>query len=121
VVAASGSDYLGHDEANQPAAAPLARLDDPEPQCVYLGTVEAPDGRAAEAEAAGQFGLNDQQRKRLVLRGVLRGSTALTLRRARGLRAARLWIIQTKSVTTTHPARRFGAATTPAELPPAFA
>ena len=34
----------------------------------YLGTVEAANERAAEAVAAEQFHLNDQQRKRLVLR-----------------------------------------------------
>jgi hypothetical protein len=33
-----------------------------------LGTVEAPDERAAEVAAAAQFGLNDEQRKRLVVR-----------------------------------------------------
>jgi hypothetical protein len=34
---------------------------------VFLGTVEAPDNEAAGLAAAEQFGLNDQQRKRLVL------------------------------------------------------
>ena len=33
-----------------------------------LGTVEAPDERAAEAAAAGQFGLTAEQRRRLVVR-----------------------------------------------------
>jgi hypothetical protein len=33
-----------------------------------LGTVEAPDERAAEVAAAAQFGLNDEQRKRLAVR-----------------------------------------------------
>ena len=33
-----------------------------------LGTVEAPDERAAEAAAAGQFGLSAEQRRRLALR-----------------------------------------------------
>jgi hypothetical protein len=33
----------------------------------YLGTVEAPDNEAAELAAAEQFGLIDQQRKRLAL------------------------------------------------------
>jgi hypothetical protein len=33
-----------------------------------LGTVEAPDERAAEAAAAVQFGLSDEQRKRLAVR-----------------------------------------------------
>jgi hypothetical protein len=32
-----------------------------------LGTVEAPDERAAEAAAAGQFGLTAEQRRRLVV------------------------------------------------------
>jgi hypothetical protein len=32
-----------------------------------LGTVWAPDREAAEAAAVGQFGLSDEQRKRLVL------------------------------------------------------
>ena len=33
-----------------------------------LGTVEAPDERAAGAAAAAQFGLNDEQRKRVAVR-----------------------------------------------------
>ena len=33
-----------------------------------LGTVEAPDERSAEAAAAEQFQLNDEQRKRLAVR-----------------------------------------------------
>ena len=33
-----------------------------------LGTVEAPDERAAEKAAAGQFGLSHEQRRRLVVR-----------------------------------------------------
>ena len=33
-----------------------------------LGTVEAPDERAAEAAAVEQFQLNDEQRKRLAVR-----------------------------------------------------
>jgi hypothetical protein len=36
----------------------------------YLGAVEAANEQAAEAVAAEQFHLNDQQRKRLVLREV---------------------------------------------------
>jgi hypothetical protein len=36
----------------------------------YLGSVEAPDASAAELAAAEQFGLDDWQRKRLVLREV---------------------------------------------------
>jgi hypothetical protein len=36
----------------------------------YLGTVEAPDEKSAEAAAAEQFGLDAWQRKRLVLREV---------------------------------------------------
>jgi hypothetical protein len=31
----------------------------------FLGNVEAPDERSAEAAAAAQFGLNDEQRKRV--------------------------------------------------------
>jgi hypothetical protein len=31
----------------------------------YLGMVEAPDEKAAEAAAVAQFDLNDEQRKRL--------------------------------------------------------
>ena len=34
----------------------------------HLGTVEAPDERTAEAAAVVQFGLNEEQRKRLVVR-----------------------------------------------------
>ena len=33
----------------------------------HLGTVEAPDVRAAEAAAVTQFGLDEEQRKRLVV------------------------------------------------------
>ena len=33
----------------------------------HLGTVEAPDERAAEAAAVTQFGLDEEQRKRLVV------------------------------------------------------
>ena len=33
----------------------------------YLGTVDAPDERAAEADAATRFDLNNEQRKRLAL------------------------------------------------------
>jgi hypothetical protein len=36
----------------------------------YLGRVEAPDEKSAEATAAEQFGLDAWQRKRLVLREV---------------------------------------------------
>lgn len=36
-----------------------------EPQ--HLGVVEAPDEKAAEAEAVAEFKLNDEQRKRLVV------------------------------------------------------
>jgi hypothetical protein len=32
-----------------------------------LGTVEAPDEKAAIAAAAGQFGLNEEQRKRIAV------------------------------------------------------
>jgi hypothetical protein len=34
----------------------------------HLGTVEAPDERTAEAAAVVQFGLNEEERKRLVVR-----------------------------------------------------
>jgi hypothetical protein len=34
----------------------------------HLGTVEASDERAAEAAAVAQFDLNEEQRKRLVVR-----------------------------------------------------
>jgi hypothetical protein len=34
----------------------------------YIGTVKAPDARAAEAAAITQFGLDDEQRKRLAAR-----------------------------------------------------
>jgi hypothetical protein len=34
----------------------------------YLGTVEARDEKAAEAAAVEQFGLDDEQRKRLAVR-----------------------------------------------------
>jgi hypothetical protein len=34
----------------------------------YLGTVEAPNERAAEAAAVAEFDLSDEQRRRLVLR-----------------------------------------------------
>jgi hypothetical protein len=34
----------------------------------YIGDVEAPDERAAEAAAVGQFGLTAEQRRRLVVR-----------------------------------------------------
>jgi hypothetical protein len=34
----------------------------------YLGMVEAPDEKAAEAAAVAQFDLNDEQRKRLAVR-----------------------------------------------------
>jgi hypothetical protein len=34
----------------------------------YLGTVEAPDERSAEAAAVAQFGLDEEQRKRLAVR-----------------------------------------------------
>jgi hypothetical protein len=33
----------------------------------YLGTVEAPDEKAAEAAAVAEFALSDEQRRRLVL------------------------------------------------------
>jgi hypothetical protein len=32
-----------------------------------LGTIEAPDAKAAEAEAVKLFGLNEEQRKRLAI------------------------------------------------------
>jgi hypothetical protein len=34
----------------------------------YIGTVKAPDARAAEAAAVTQFKLDDEQRKRLAVR-----------------------------------------------------
>jgi hypothetical protein len=34
----------------------------------YIGTVEAPDERAAEAAAVGQFNLDEEQRRRLAVR-----------------------------------------------------
>jgi hypothetical protein len=34
----------------------------------YLGTVEAPDEKSAEAAAVAQFGPNEEQRKRLAVR-----------------------------------------------------
>ena len=34
----------------------------------YLGTVEAPDERTAEAAAVAQFDLDEEQRKRLAVR-----------------------------------------------------
>jgi hypothetical protein len=34
----------------------------------YIGTVRAPDERTAEAAAVAQFGLDDEQRKRLAVR-----------------------------------------------------
>ena len=34
----------------------------------YLGNVEAPNERSAEVAAAAQFGLNDEQRKRVAVR-----------------------------------------------------
>jgi hypothetical protein len=34
----------------------------------YIGTVKAPDARAAEAEAVKQFLIDDEQRKRLAVR-----------------------------------------------------
>ena len=34
----------------------------------YLGNVQAPDERSAEAAAAGQFGLTAEQRLRLIVR-----------------------------------------------------
>ena len=34
----------------------------------YIGTVKAPDARAAEAAAVAQFGLDEEQRKRLAVR-----------------------------------------------------
>jgi hypothetical protein len=37
-------------------------------RAIYLGTVEAPDERTAEAAAVAQFGLDDEQRRRLALR-----------------------------------------------------
>jgi hypothetical protein len=33
----------------------------------YLGTVQAPDARSAEAAAVAEFDLSDEQRRRLVL------------------------------------------------------
>ena len=33
----------------------------------YLGTLKAPDERTAEAAAAAQFGLDEEQRKRLAV------------------------------------------------------
>jgi hypothetical protein len=37
-------------------------------RAIPLGTVEAPDARAAEAAAVVQFGLDEEQRKRLAVR-----------------------------------------------------
>ena len=37
-------------------------------RAIYLGTVEAPDEKAAEATAVERFGLNDEQSRRLVVR-----------------------------------------------------
>jgi hypothetical protein len=37
-------------------------------RAIPLGIVKAPDGRAAEAAAVKQFGLDDEQRKRLAVR-----------------------------------------------------
>jgi hypothetical protein len=37
-------------------------------RAIPLGTVKAPDERAAEAAAVGQFGLDDEQRRRLAVR-----------------------------------------------------
>jgi hypothetical protein len=34
----------------------------------FLGIMDAPNEKAAEAEAAARFGLTDEQRKRLVVR-----------------------------------------------------
>ena len=34
----------------------------------YLGTVEAPNEKAAETAAVAEFGLSDEQRRRLVVR-----------------------------------------------------
>jgi hypothetical protein len=45
----------------------LARFDN-RSRAHYLGTVEAPDEKAAEAAAVEQFDLNEEQRKRLALR-----------------------------------------------------
>jgi hypothetical protein len=37
-------------------------------RAIPLGTVEAPDAHAAEAAAVKQFGLDEEQRKRLAVR-----------------------------------------------------
>ena len=37
-------------------------------RAIPLGLLKAPDERAAEATAAAQFGLDDEQRKRLAVR-----------------------------------------------------
>jgi hypothetical protein len=37
-------------------------------RAIALGTVHAPDARAAEAAAVVQFGLDDEQRKRLAVK-----------------------------------------------------
>jgi hypothetical protein len=37
-------------------------------RAIPLGTVKAPDERTAEAAAVAQFGLDDEQRKRLAVR-----------------------------------------------------
>ena len=39
-------------------------------KALFLGTVHAPDERAAEAAAAVRFGLNDEQRKRIAVQEV---------------------------------------------------
>ena len=41
----------------------------------YLGTVEAPNEKAAEAAAVAEFDLGDEQRKRLVVQRVIRART----------------------------------------------
>ena len=55
------------EEGHRRQAALMARLG-PAPARQAPGTVEAPDERAAEKAAAGQFGLSHEQRRRLVVR-----------------------------------------------------
>jgi hypothetical protein len=44
------------------------RVSLPRSRAIPLGTVKAPDERSGEAIAVAQFGLDDQQRKRLAVR-----------------------------------------------------
>lgn len=53
-------------KADRRQAAKLAHLDHQE-RGQYLGTVEAPNEKAAEAAAVAEFDLSDEQRRRLVV------------------------------------------------------